>query len=84
MNREMFTAATLTATFWNDHPPPPECVGGFLRTERGTSYRLEAARLLPSGAWRLDVTRWPPSEVPADALVICWSWTRRERKAGRA
>lgn len=84
MNCEPFTAAVLTATFWQDHPPPPECVGGFLRTSRGTSYRLEAARQLPSGRWRLDVTRWPPDEVPGDALVIEWSWTARKRKAGRA
>lgn len=84
MTGEPFTAAVLHATFWHEHPLPPECVGGFLRTSRGTTYRLEAARQLPSGAWRLDVTRWPPGEVPDDALVIAWSWTARKRKAGRA
>lgn len=84
MAGELYTGCVLTAHFWDAEPAPPECIGGFLRTARGTSYRLEAARQLPSGSWRLDVTRWPPAEVPDDALVIDWAWTRRERDAGRA
>ncbi len=81
---ELYTAATLTAHFWHDLPTPTECTGGFLRTARGTTYRIESARELPSGSWKLEVTRWPPDEVPDDALVIGWSWTSRKRHAGRA
>lgn len=79
---EMYSATTLRATFWDDVlPAPPDCTDGFLRTTRGTTYRLEAARELPSGAWRLDVTR-PPDEVPDDALVIEWRWNSRRRRSG--
>ncbi|HEX7088691.1 MAG TPA: hypothetical protein VF192_01065 [Longimicrobiales bacterium] len=82
MRGEPYTRAVLTAHFW-DGDPPDECLGAFLQTARGTTYRLESARELPSGSWRLEVTRWPAEDVPEDAMVVGWAWTRRRRSAGR-
>lgn len=83
---EPYTVATLTAHTWENAPPPDECVGAFLRTRAGSCYRIEEARELPSGSWRLKVTRWPPDEVPGDAMVFDWYWRNRAptRKRARA
>lgn len=83
MRGEPYTPAVLTAYFWNADTSPEQSVGGFLQTSRGTTYRIDAARELPSGSVRLEVTRWPSDEVPADALIIEWTWTKRERQTGR-
>lgn len=83
MRGESYTPAVLTAFFWNAATSPQASVGGFLQTNRGTTYRIDKARELPSGSVRLEVTRWPADEVPDDALVIAWEWTKRERKTGR-
>lgn len=75
-----YTPAKLTCYHWESDdiaPTPVEAVGGFLRTRAGSCYRIESAYQLPSGSWKLHVTRWPIDEVPEDAYVSMWSWSKR-------
>lgn len=65
-----FTACKMRLA-WGD-PPPEE---SFLVTAAGSAYRVDRV-----AGRTLHCTRWPPDEVPADALVIEWAWSKRERR----
>lgn len=67
MRGEPFTGCTLRV---DRGDPPPE--GAFLVTRAGSAYRVDRQR-----GRQLRCTRWPRDEVPADALIIEWSWSPR-------
>jgi hypothetical protein len=62
-----FTPCQLRVS-WGDVPPD----GAFLRTRAGSAYRVERV-----AGRTLHCTRWPPDEVPADAMVWTWEWGSR-------
>ena len=67
MRGEPYTACKLHVTH-GDAPP----TGAFLRTSAASAYRVDHV-----AGRTLHCVRWPPDEIPADALVIPWYWTRR-------
>lgn len=71
MRGQPFTSCKLHVASWSE-PITAEHEGAFIVTEAGSAYRLERVR-----GRTLHVTRWPFEEVPMDAMIIQWRWTRR-------
>lgn len=80
MNRAPYTECKL----YVDGIPQLE-VGQYLRTPGGSGYFVTAIRQSPSRPQRrnLRCLRWPPKEIPADAVVHELHWYRRTPKRER-
>lgn len=70
MRGEPFTPCKLRLDF--GETPQKDC---FLVTDAGSAYRVERV-----AGRTLHCLRWPLEEVPDDALVMGWEWSKRSRR----